>query len=174
MRPVMLPISLALAALSTPALADPITASKSVSVVSDPMGNANPRSLPGAIVDYTVTLANPLANLGKTVRNIVFEDQLPANVILRVSDLGGAGTGPTVFTNGAIIAGIGDSGLTYTYTSLSNASDGIDFFDGTSWSYTPVPDASGYDANVRAIRIKPMTNFKAGGSFTLRFRVKLR
>jgi hypothetical protein len=162
------------AALPTAALADPITATKSVTTVSDPMGNVIPRAIPGAVLDYSATLANPIANLGKTVRGIAFEDQLPANVILRVSDLGASGSGPVVFTNGAIILGVGDSGLTYSFTSLSSTSDGIEFSNGTSWAYIPVPDANGYDANVRAIRIKPVTNFKAGGSFTVRFRVKLR
>ena len=165
---------LALLALSTPAMADPIIATKSVGMVSDPMGNLIPRAIPGAVVDYTATLANPIANLGKTVRGIAFEDQLPANVILRVSDLGTSGSGPVVFTNGAIVLGVGDSGLTYSFSSLASTTDGIEFSNGVSWTYTPVPDASGYDANVRAIRVKPLTTFKAGGSFTVRFRVKLR
>lgn len=165
---------LLLAGLSTPALADPISATKSVSIMSDPMGNLIPRAIPGAVVDYSATLANPLTNLGKAVRGIAFEDQLPANVILRVSDLGATGSGPVVFTNGAILLGIGDSGLTYSFAGLGSTTDGIEFSNGTSWTYTPVPDANGYDANVRAIRIKPVTTFKAGGSFTVRFRVKLR
>lgn len=165
---------LALALLPTAALADPITASKSVSIVSDPMGNAIPRAIPGAIVDYSATLANPIANLGKTVRGIAYEEPIPANVILRVSDLGAAGSGPLLFTNGAIVLGVGDSGLTYSFSGLGSATDSIEFSNGTSWSYTPVPDAAGFDATVRAIRIKPTTTFKAGGSFTIRFRVKLR
>ncbi len=165
---------LLLAGLSTPALADPISATKSVSIISDPMGNLIPRAIPGAVVDYSATLANPLTNLGKSVRGIAFEDQLPANVILRVSDLGATGSGPVVFTNGAIVLGIGDSGLTYSFAGLGSTTDGIEFSNGASWTYTPVPDANGYDANVRAIRVKPVTTFKAGGSFTVRFRVKLR
>ncbi|WP_311268965.1 hypothetical protein [Sphingobium sp. WCS2017Hpa-17] len=174
MRTRALLLSALLVMLPTAALADPITATKSVAMVSDPMGNLIPRAIPGAVLDYTATLANPLANAGKTVRGIAFEDQLPANVILRVSDLGASGSGPVIFTNGAIVLGIGDSGLTYSFGGLSSTSDGIEFFNGTSWTYIPVPDADGYDANVRAIRIKPVTNFKAGGSFTVRFRVKLR
>jgi len=165
---------LLLAGLSTPALADPISATKSVTIISDPMGNLIPRAIPGAVVDYSATLANPIANLGKTVRGIAFEDQLPANVILRVADVGASGSGPVAFTNGAIVLGIGDSGLTYSFAGLGSTTDGIEFSNGTSWAYTPVPDANGYDANVRAIRIKPITTFKAGGSFTVRFRVKLR
>ncbi|NML08592.1 hypothetical protein HHL08_00270 [Sphingobium sp. AR-3-1] len=165
---------LLLAGLSTPALADPISATKSVSIVSDPMGNLIPRAIPGAVVDYSATLANPLTNFGKTVRGIAFEEPLPANVILRVSDLGASGSGPVLFTNGAIILGVGDSGLAYSFTSLDSTTDGIEFSNGASWAYIPVPDADGYDANVRAIRIKPVTTFKTGGSFTVRFRVKLR
>lgn len=167
-------VFLALFACSGPAWADPISVSKSVSVVSDPMGNVLPRSIPGAVVDYSATLANPITNLGKTVRGIQYEEPIPANVVLRVSDLGSGGTGPVIFTNGAIILGVGDSGLTYTFTSLSSTTDGIDFYNGAVWTYTPVPDANGYDANVRAIRVKPVTTFKPGGSFTVRFRVRLR
>lgn len=165
---------LLLAGLSTPALADPISATKSVSIVSDPMGNLIPRAIPGAVVDYSATLANPLTNFGKTVRGIAFEEPLPANIILRVSDLGASGSGPVVFTNGAIVLGVGDSGLTYTFSGLGSTTDGIEFSNGASWAYIPVPDADGYDANVRAIRIRPVTTFKTGGSFTVRFRVKLR
>lgn len=161
-------------ALATPALADPIAVAKTATVVSAPVATAVPRSIPGAEIDYTITLSNPGANFGQPVRNMVFEDTLPANVVLRVRDLGTSGSGPVLFTNGAIIAGIGDSGLTYTFGGLGDAADSIEFWNGTTWSYTPVPDADGYDANVRAIRVRPTTTFKTGGSFSLRFRVKLR
>lgn len=161
-------------ALAMPALADPIAVTKTALVVSAPVATVVPRSIPGAEVDYTVNLSNPATNFGKPVRNMIFEDVLPANVVLRVRDLGTTGSGPVIFTNGAIIAGIGDSGLTYTFGGLGDTTDSIDFSNGTTWSYTPVPDADGYDANVRAIRVKPTTTFKTSGSFSLRFRVKLR
>jgi hypothetical protein len=156
-----------------PALADQITVAKTVTVVSDPLNNLIPRGVPGAVIDYTVTLSNPVTNAGQPVRNMVFEEQLPVNVKLRVSDLTGAGTGPVAFVDGIAIAGIGNSGLTYTFTSLSSTTDGIDFYDGTSWTYTPVPDSNGYDARIRAIRIKPVTTFKTSGSFTLRYRAQI-
>ncbi|MET0136889.1 MAG: hypothetical protein ABW039_07960 [Sphingobium sp.] len=167
-------VLLVLMACATPALADPIAIIRTVTVMSDPLGSVIPRSIPGAVLDYSATLSNPLGNAGKTVRGIQYQDQLPANMILRVADLGTVGSGPAAFTNGAIILGIGDSGMTYTFSGLSSTTDGIDFYDGTSWSYTPVADADGYDASIRAIRIKPVTNFKTGGSFTIRYRVKLR
>jgi hypothetical protein len=159
--------------IGTPAFADPISVTKLVIVVSDPLGNAIPRGVPGAVIDYNVTFGNPATNALLPVRNMVYEEALPANVKLRVSDLTGAGSGPVAFIDGAIVLGIGDSGLTYTFTSLSSTTDGIDFFNGISWSYIPVPDANGYDANVRAIRVKPVTTFKTGGSFTLRYRAQI-
>lgn len=159
--------------VSAPALADPISVTKTVSAVSDPLGNLLPRGVPGAVVDYKVSFANPATNTGQPVRNMVFEEQLPANVKLRVSDLGGAGSGPVIFTDGDVILGLGASGLTYTFSGLGSTADGIDFYDGSSWSYTPVPDADGYDVRVRAIRIKPVTTFKTSGSFTLRYRAQI-
>lgn len=159
--------------VSAPASADQITVTKTVAVVSDPLGNLIPRGVPGAVVDYKVLLSNPAANAGQPVRNMVFEEQLPANVKLRVTDLGLAGSGPVQFTDGEVILGIGASGLTYTFSGLGSSADSIDFYDGTSWSYTPVPDADGYDVRVRAIRIKPVTTFKTSGSFTLRYRAQI-
>jgi hypothetical protein len=60
MRVLPLLLSALLVLLPTAALADPITATKSVAMVSDPMGNLIPRAIPGAVLDYTATLANPL------------------------------------------------------------------------------------------------------------------
>ena len=56
------------------------------------------------------------------------------------------------FTDGAI-----SSNLAYTFTSLSNATDDISFSNngGSSFTYTPVPNAAGYDAAVTNIRINP-------------------
>lgn len=167
-------LTLGLAAVATPALADQLVINKSVVIVSDPLGSVAPKSLPGAIADYTINLSNPATNTGLPVRNMVFEDQIPANVMLRVSDLGTGGSGPIVFTDGVAVLGVGNSGLTYTFGGLANTSDSLEFSNGVSWGYVPVPDSDGFDANVRAIRVKPITTFKTSGSFALRFRVKIR
>jgi len=46
------------------------------------------------------------------------------------------------------------------------------------WTYTPVPDANGFDAAVRAIRVAPAGTMSAAGggnpSFTLQFQVRIR
>ncbi len=158
---------------AAPALADPISVTKSAQVVSAPIATNVPRSIPGAEVDYTIALSNPLGNIGKTVRVTAFEDPLPAGTMLRVRDLGAAGSGPVAFVDGALL-GLGDSGLTYSFGGLASTVDSLEFSNGTSWGYTPVPDADGYDPAVRAIRVKPTGTFKTSGSFTLRFRVKIR
>jgi uncharacterized repeat protein (TIGR01451 family) len=166
--------ALALVAVASPALADTLGITKTATVVSDPLNNLIPRAVPGAVVEYKITISNPATNTGLPVRNMVFEDQLPTNVKLRVSDLGTTGSGPVIFTDGEVILGIGSSGMTYSFTALNNGSDGIDFYDGTSWGYSPVADANGYDVKVRAIRVKPVTTFKTSGSFTLRFRTQIK
>ena len=171
MRRLLGPLALFLA---SPALADPIGATKTVSIVTDPLGNLSPRGVPGAVIEYRIVLTNPASNATLPVRNMIYEDQLPSGVKLRVADLGVSGSGPVGFTDGEVVLGIGASGLTVTFAGLGSATDGLDFSDGSSWSYTPVADGDGYDARVRAIRIKPLTTFKTGGSFTLRYRAQIK
>lgn len=165
--------ALAVALHPTLAAADALTATKTATVISDPVGSVAPKSLPGAVVDYKIVFTNPLANALKPVANVVVEDQLPANVILRVSDLAAAGKGPVEFLDGGLLGLLG-SGMTCNFVSLASTTDCIEFSDGTSWTYVPAPDADGYDANVRAIRVRPLTTFTTAGSFQLRYRVKIR
>jgi hypothetical protein len=98
-------------------------------------------------------------------------DSIPANTELYVNDLGGAGSGPVLFIDGSAPV---NSGLSY-----SPAGD-LEFSNdnGTSWTYTPSPDADGYDANVTDIRINPKGVMNASDgtndpTFTLRFRVRV-
>jgi hypothetical protein len=85
-------------------------------------------------------------------------DAIPANTALRVADIAGAGTGPVAFVNGTT-----SSGLTFTYTSLASATDDVEFSNnnGTTWTYTPVPDSAGCDTNVTNVRINPKGTFVA-------------
>lgn len=164
--------------VAAPALGAPLSVTKTATVISDPLGDTAPKSLPGAVVDYKVVLTNPLSNVSnlQPLTAIVIDDMLPTTVVLRVSDLAGTGKGPVEFLDGALIPGLGllNSGLTCSFVSLASTTDCVDFNDGTAWGYVPVPDANGYDARVRAIRLKPITNITAGGSFQLRYRVMIR
>lgn len=174
MRALSFLTALAIAGIAMPAAAAPLTITKSATTVSDPMGNLIPRALPGAVVDYKILATNPTANALVPVRNLMMVDQLPANMILRVTDLV-TGKGPVEFADGNLLGtGLLASGLTYTFTSLSSTTDGIEFWNGTTWSYQPVPDADGYDANVRAIRVTLGGTFSTLTSFQLRLRAKIR
>lgn len=159
---------------ATPAWGDSLTVTKTATVISDPLGyTLVPRSLPGAIVDYKVLYQNPSGNFLKPVRNLVTEDVLPANVVLNVGDLAGAGKGPVEFVDGGLL-GLGASGLGYSFASLASSTDGLEFYNGTTWAYTPQPDAAGYDPAVRAIRVTTTATFATNTSFQLRYRVKIR
>jgi hypothetical protein len=177
MRPRPLPaLAAALAAaVALPAAADPLTSTRTATVVSDPVGNATPRSLPGAVVDYRTRVTNPVGNAVATVRNVVLVEPIADTVVLRVADLGASGSGPVEFLDGSLLGiGLLSSGLAYRYSASAPTTDGLEFFDGTSWAYQPVPDAAGYDPNVRAMRVTLTSSFAAASTIQLRYRVKIK
>ena len=153
-----------------------LVVTKSSTVVADQVNAINPKALPNATVDYAIRVDNPNGILsGNTVGGVVIADAIPTTVILRVADYGGAGSGPVEFADGSLLGlGLLGSGLNYGFGGLGSPTDGIEFFNGTTWSYTPVPDAQGYDANVRAIRVKLTGTQAASSAFRLRFRVRLK
>ena len=161
----------------TTALIQPsFTMVKSSALVSDPYNNiTNPKAIPGAVTTYTVNVSNGSAGTADAASTIV-KDAVPAAMMLYVGDVGGAGSGPVAFTNGAV-----SSGLTYTFTSLASITDSLSFSNngGASFAYTPVPDANGYDAAVTNFRVNPAGSFagKTGAtspSFQLQLRMKVR
>ncbi len=135
----------------TTALIPPsLTVVKSSSLVSDPFNNsANPKLIPGAIVRYTVTASNSAAGTADN-NSTIFTDIVPAAMQLFVGDIGASGSGPVSFTNGTP-----SSGLAYSFINLASTTDSPSFSNngGTSFTYTPVPDASGHDASVTHMRI---------------------
>jgi uncharacterized repeat protein (TIGR01451 family) len=136
---------------------------KSSVVLSDPTGSVDPKRIPGAVLRYDINVTN--SGPGAVDANsLVIVDPVPGNTTL---DVGGAS--PVVFVNGSPV-----SGLTFNYAShVSYSSVG----ESGPFTYTPVPDANGYDAAVRAIRIAPagVMNAAGGGNpaFTLQFRVRI-
>lgn len=147
----------------------PPTVTKTSAPYSDPInGTTNPKMIPGALVDYTITVASAV---GYTVdANSVFVfDPLPGQVELFVNSIGGSPAGPVSFTAGS-------SGLTFSYGGLSNLTDDLDFSNngGTSWTYVPTPDANGIDSAVTNIRLNPKGSMAANSTFTLRFRTRLK
>jgi hypothetical protein len=163
----------ALTAVVAPAAAGAaaLAITKTATVISDGVNLLNPKMLPGAVVDYALTVDNPNSVINP-VGAVVITDELPTGVVLRVDGYG-AGTSPIEFADGNLLGtGLLGSGLSLTYRGLGDTTDGVQFYDGTTWNYTPV-STGGYDARVRAIRVTLSGTQVSGSRFRLRFRVKL-
>ncbi len=146
---------------------------KSAAVLSDPVnGAANPKAIPGASVQYAIGVTNQGSGAADA-DSVAVADPLPAELELFVNGFGGPS--PVLFVDGATT-----SGLSLVFSGLANAADDLEFDDGSNaFAYVPVPDANGYDAAVRAIRIRP-SGALAGAvgantpSFELRFRTRVK
>jgi hypothetical protein len=126
------------------------------------------------VTEYRTLASNPLANLFKAVRNLVMAEPLPDTVALCVGDLA-AGKGPVEFADGSLLGtGLLGSGLTYIYSAATPATDGLEFWNGSTWAYQPVARPDGCDANVRAFRVILGGTFATATSFQLRYRTRIR
>lgn len=119
--------------------------SKVAQTLTDPInGSSNPKSIPGAVVRYTVGVSNQ--GLGVVDANsLVITDPLPPDTALFVDTSSGD---PIVFVDGAV-----SSGLTFNYATdvtFSNQAGG-----GPPYNYTPSPDAQGFDPLVTGYRVNP-------------------
>lgn len=172
----LLPFALAALVPVAAAQAAALIVTKTSVVVADQVNTLNPKAIPNATIDYAIRVDNPNGILsGQAIGAVYIQDAIPTTVVLRVADYGAAGSGPVEFMDGNLLGlGLLGSGLGYSFSGLASAGDGLEFFNGTTWSYTPVPDAQGYDANVRAIRVRLTGTQSASSAFRLRFRVRLR
>lgn len=136
--------------------------------LSDPInGTVSPKSIPGAIVQYTVTVTNEGPGIvdADTLR---ISDPLPVDAELYVDTSGGD---PIQFTDGAT-----SSGLSFNYAADVQFSNSP---GGTPYGYTPVPDVDGFDGSVTGFAATPTGAMAASDgtnhpSFTIRFLVRLR
>lgn len=159
---------------AAPALAASLAVTKTTTIVADQVNALNPKALPGATVDYALTVTNPVTNALTPVGQVVITDVIASDVKLSVADLTGAGSGPVEFVDGGLLGlGLTSSNLTYNYGGLTSTTDKLEFYDGASWSYQPT-GVGGYDANVRAIRVTLTGTQATGGSFRLRYRVQVK
>tara|TARA_B100002049_G_C16072244_1_gene373375 strand:+ start:167 stop:1345 length:1179 start_codon:yes stop_codon:yes gene_type:complete len=135
-------------------------------VVSDPINGAtNPKAIPGALVEYLISVTNT----GKEPTDpntLIVRDDAPANAKMCLTGFGG-GIGPVLFN-----AGSPSSGLSYAFTVLNDTSDRLDFSSdgGATWAYTPSPDADGCDAEITDFRLRPTGAFAASTTFTAKVR----
>jgi hypothetical protein len=144
----------------TIALPPDLVVAKNATTMSDPVnGTSNPKAIPGAEIEYVVTVTNQGAG---AVDNNTFSltDAISAGNCLRVTDLSGPGSGPVEFQDGTP-----GSTLSYSFVSLGSTTDDLEFSNdgGTSFNYTPAADPSGCDAAVTHVRINPGGTFAADG-----------
>ena len=112
---------------------------------NDPVnGTTNPKAIPGAVLNYQIVLTNNQDSPDSG--SVIITDPLPANVNLFVGNLSGGA--PYIFTDG-----IPASGLSMTWVSLASTTDSIQFYNAAGTQITPTPNASGYDPNVRTIKL---------------------
>jgi hypothetical protein len=141
-----------------------ILVTKLVATVEDPVnGTFNPKAIPGSRVEYTISVANQGSGIVDNDATVII-DAIAADLCFRVLDAGAAGSGPVDFQDGTPA-----SGLIYTFTSLGNTTDDIDFSDdgGLTFSYTPSDNGTGCDPAVTNVRVNPKGTLAAdtgGGS----------
>jgi hypothetical protein len=141
-----------------------LTAVKSSALVSDPINGAtNPKMIPGAVVNYSISISNS-GTLAVDSSTIFIDDPLPSTVTYN--------SGITVaFANGAVA-----SGLTF------NAATDVKFSSAVATpanfaACTYVPNGT-YDTNVKHVCIRPsgvMNGATASGqpSFTVTFQTRI-
>jgi uncharacterized repeat protein (TIGR01451 family) len=148
---------------------------KSVQTLSDPANDtSNPKAIPGAVVQYTITSTNSGFGAADT-DSVTVTDSIPANTEMFVGDISGAGSGPLAFSDGST-----PSALAYSFVALGNTADDIEFSNdgGGTYNYTPVPGADGYDSNVTHFRGLTSGAFAASDGinnpgFSFQFRVRV-
>jgi uncharacterized repeat protein (TIGR01451 family) len=149
---------------------------KTVTTINDPVnGSNNPKSIPGAVARYTITVNNQGEGQADD-STVIISDVVPTNTELFTGGL--SSTPPFTFANGSPT-----SGLNCTFISLSSLTDCIDFSNdgGSTWVYAPNASLD-YDPAVTHIRFKltgvfngaPVPATAPYPSFTLNFSTRIR
>ncbi|AOL23813.1 conserved repeat domain-containing protein [Erythrobacter litoralis] len=102
-----------------------VTVAKSSSVVSDPVnGTTNPKAIPGATIEYCITVANAAG--GATATDVDVIDDLPADVsyVTGSTFVDGDANCENGTSGGAFSAGTGPGGLDQVTGSLSDIAAG--------------------------------------------------
>lgn len=141
-----------------------LSVSKVSSVLSDPVnGTSDPKAIPGALVEYLITVTNTGTDAADA-DSVVVIDNGPADAKMCLIARSG---GPVIFADSG-----GASGLTYSFAGLAQAGDDLEFSgdDGSSWAYVPSADGDGCDTGITDFRVRPGGAFAGGATFTLRVR----
>ena len=144
-----------------------LAVTKVSSVISDPVnGTSNPKAIPGALIEYLITVSNTGSD-NTDGNTVIITDDAPADAKMCLANLVGPGSGPVLFSSGSPASGLG-----YSFVALGNTTDNLQFSadGGTTWNYTPTPDADGCDPAVSDFRVSPTGVLIAGRTATVRAR----
>lgn len=148
----------------------PLVVTKTSAIHSDGISASNPKAIPGAYINYTISVTNPNP-LPIDADTVIVSDHTPDHVSMCVADYGAPGSGPVIFNEGSPA-----SGLSYTYSGLSSTTDNLQFSsnNGTSWTYIPSPAPDGCDSAITDFRITTSNADAGNGNFSIsvRYRIK--
>lgn len=157
---------------------DPFTTlsvSKVSTVLSDPVnGTTDPKAIPGATIEYLITVTNTGSEATDAGTVVVWDD---APVDAKMCLMARSG-GPVIFADPG-----SNSGLTYDYGGagtvagdLQVVGDDLEFSenDGVNFNYQPSDEGDGCDGNITDFRVNPAGGLAAGGNFTLTVRFEVR
>lgn len=150
-----------------------LTLQKTMIVVSDPInGIDNPKTIPGALIEYTLEISNDGEGLTDT-DSIAIIDKLAAGTHFYIGT--DANVSPV-----SLVEGNPGSNLTLTFENLTSTTDDIEFSNngGLTFDYEPTPDTDGFDPLITDIRISPkgtMPGSDTNGSpgFSIIYKVKV-
>lgn len=125
---------------------------KSLETLQDFASVSEPKSIPGAWVRYEVRVENQGPD-GLNLDSITVVDEIPTEVALCVAATCTC-VGPSCTTFDPVQFDDSTSPIT-TGLSLDYATQVEYSTDGVSYTYTPIPDADGFDSNVRFVRVTP-------------------
>ena len=150
-----------------------LTMNKSLQVTQDPVnGSANPKAIPGALIEYQLTVTNTGEGTADT-DTVTITDTLPADTAFFVGT--DAAVSPVTLTDGQTA-----STLTLNFENLTSTTDDVEFSDnnGTTFDYQPTPDAEGFDPLITDVRIRlggsmPGTDEDGSPEFSIFYQVKV-
>lgn len=140
-----------------------LSVTKVSTLISDPVNlGTNPKAIPGAVVEYLITVANNGTAATDANSVVVLDNGPPDAKLCQIASAGG----PVVYSDA------GGTGLTYSFISLASSTDSLEFSNnnGAGWTYVPSADAQGCDGSVTSFRVRPGGGLGAGRSFNLRVR----
>lgn len=141
-----------------------LSVTKVSTILSDPVNNtSNPKAIPGALIEYLITVSNT-GSVASDSESVLVWDDGPADAKLCLIPRAG---GPVIFNDPA-----GTSGLAYDFAGYPSTLDDVEFSNdnGSTWTHEPVADGDGCDPAVTDFRVRPSGTFAAASTFTLTVR----